>query len=308
MNREVSQEGEYHVPVLLHASVDHLVSNTAGVYVDLTYGGGGHSKEILNRLNSNGKLMAFDQDEDAIKNKIDDDRLTLIKSNFRFFENHIRYLGIEKVDGIIADLGVSSHQFDKPERGFSVRFDEPLDMRMDTSQKLSAYQVFNEYSEENLARVFYLYGELRNAKLLASKIIDFRKNQSIITTDDLKSALKNVVKPAFEKDMLVLIFQSVRIEVNHELDALKDMLIQAASILKKEGRLVIISYHSLEDRLVKNYFKAGNFDGIQQKDLYGNVLAPLHPMFSKPIIPDMNEIKINPRSRSAKMRIGIKNT
>jgi 16S rRNA (cytosine1402-N4)-methyltransferase len=298
---------EYHIPVLLQEAVTALITKDDGVYVDLTFGGGGHSSAILERLADSGKLFAFDQDEDALRNKLSDERLILIKANFRFFENYLRYYQVTSVDGVLADLGVSSHQFDTGSRGFSVRFDAPLDMRMDRKQPLDAQTLLNEYDENRLADVFYYYGELRNARQLAARIVKVRKQKPIRTTDDLKLALKGMFKPQHEKDLMIQVFQALRIEVNGELDALKEMLEQSARVIKPGGKLVVISYHSLEDRLVKNFLRAGNFEGNLQKDLYGNLLAPFRPEQAKAITASKEEVNRNPRSRSAKMRVGIRN-
>jgi 16S rRNA (cytosine1402-N4)-methyltransferase len=307
MNSQSGGNGEYHIPVLLQEAVTALITKDDGVYVDLTFGGGGHSSAILERLSETGKLFAFDQDEDAFRNKPNDERLILIKANFRFFENYLRYHQVTAVDGVLADLGVSSHQFDTGSRGFSVRFDAPLDMRMDRKQALDAQKLLNEYDEQQLADVFYYYGELRNARQLAARIAQIRKQQPIVTTGDLKQALKGMFKPQHEKDLLIQVFQSLRIEVNGELDALKEMLEQSARVIKPGGKLVVISYHSLEDRLVKNFLRAGNFEGNQQKDLYGNLHAPFQPEQAKAITASEEELNRNPRSRSARMRIGIRN-
>jgi 16S rRNA (cytosine1402-N4)-methyltransferase len=307
MNSPLEGNGEYHIPVLLQEAVTALITKNDGIYVDLTFGGGGHSSAILDKLTGAGKLFAFDQDEDAFRNKPNDERLILIKANFRFFENYLRYHQINAVDGVLADLGVSSHQFDTGSRGFSIRYDAPLDMRMDRMQPLNAQKVLNEYDEKQLADVFYYYGELRNARQLAARIVQVRKQQPIVTTADLKHALKGMFKPQHEKDLMIQVFQAIRIEVNGELDALKEMLEQSARVIKPGGKLVVISYHSLEDRLVKNFLRAGNFEGEQQKDLYGNVHAPFRPEHAKAITASEEEIKRNPRSRSARMRIGIRN-
>lgn len=307
MNNQLEGSGAYHIPVLLQEAVAALITKNDGIYVDLTFGGGGHSSAILDKLTETGKLFAFDQDEDAFRHKPNDERLILIKANFRFFENYLRYHQINQVDGVLADLGVSSHQFDTGSRGFSVRYDAPLDMRMDRMQPLNAQKVLNEYDEKQLADVFYYYGELRNARLLAARIVQARKQQPIITTADLKHALKGMFKPKYEKDLMIQVFQSIRIEVNGELDALKEMLEQSARVIKPSGKLVVISYHSLEDRLVKNFLRAGNFEGKQQKDLYGNVHAPFRLEHAKAITASEEEVKRNPRSRSARMRIGVKN-
>ena len=301
----MSLDNKYHIPVLLQETVDGLITNLDGVYLDVTYGGGGHSAEILKRLTEKGKLYAFDQDEEAIENKIPDERLILIKSNYRFFENYLQ--NVIPIDGILADLGVSSHQFDAGYRGFSIRFDEPLDMRMDKSAKLNAQIVLNEYEEKKLADVFYLFGELHNSRLLASKIVKARSLNPIITPTDLKKALSGITKPHLEKTLLVQLFQAIRIEVNDELEALKVLLESSIRVLKPGGRIAIMSYHSLEDRMVKNFFRSGNLDGKLEKDLYGNIISPIKSLTVKPIIPSEQEIETNPRSRSAKLRIGIKN-
>lgn len=297
---------EYHVPVLLRQSVDGLITNPDGVYADMTFGGGGHSAEILKRLTQNGKLFAFDQDEDALANKIPDERLTLINSNFRFFENHLKFYKALPLDGILADLGVSSYQFDKASRGFSIRFSEPLDMRMNKATKVDAQIVLNEYDETRLADVLYQYGELRNSRVLANRIVKAREASPIKTPDDIRTALKGTLRPNQEKSALVQLFQAVRIEVNDELGALKVLLEASERVIKKGGKLVIISYHSLEDRLVKNYLRSGNFIGNISKDIYGNVELPFKSVQAKPITPDKEETERNPRSRSAKLRIAIK--
>ncbi len=289
----------YHQPVLLLPSVDGLNIKPDGVYVDVTFGGGGHSREILKRLD-NGKLIAFDQDPDAQKNAIDDPRFKLVDQNFRFMKNWLRLLGIKSVDGILADLGVSSHQFDSEERGFSIRFDAALDMRMDKSRKLTAADIVNEYDEAKLKHVFRAYGELDNAGRIVRDIILARP---IFTSDQLKSAIERQLPKMKEHKVLAQIFQALRIEVNEELLVLKDLLVQSAELLNPEGRLVVISYHSLEDRLVKDFVKTGNFEGIPEKDFFGNLIRPLKPLTSKPILPTEEEIEFNNRARSAKMRI-----
>lgn len=295
----------YHVPVLLRESIDGLDIKPNGVYVDLTFGGGGHSTEILKHL-SNGKLFAFDQDEEALANAIDDKRFTLIRGNFRFFRNFLRYHGIREVDGILADLGVSSHHFDSPERGFSFRFEGPLDMRMNQKSKKSAKHVVNEYAADDLARVFTLYGELQNAKRLANAICQSRSGKQIETVEQLYELLKPMFPFNQQNKMLAQVFQAIRIEVNQEMFVLEQMLINATKCLKKDGRLVIIAYHSLEDRLVKNYMRSGNFEGDVEKDFYGNVSSPYELVNRKVIVPSDEEIKINSRARSAKLRIGKK--
>jgi S-adenosyl-methyltransferase mraW len=304
LNTETNDIG-YHIPVLLRQSVDNLVINPDGVYVDCTFGGGGHSREILSRLSANGRLFSFDQDLDALNNRIDDPRFTLINQNFRFLENSLRMFGVEKVDGILADLGVSSHQFDEAERGFSIRTDAPLDMRMNVLQTLNAQKVINEYEEEQLADIFYYYGELREARKLAKEIVHQRKTKKIDSTEDLKRVFSFVPQHKQNK-FFAQVFQAIRIEVNEELEVLKEMLTQAYSMLKSEGRLVVISYHSLEDRLVKRFLKNGMFDGEPERDVYGNYQKFFDLPQSKAIVPDEAEISQNTRARSAKMRVGIK--
>lgn len=296
----------YHNPVLVKKSVDDLVTDPDGVYVDCTFGGGGHSREILSRLSDNGRLYSFDQDLDAFENTIADPRFTLINQNFRFLENSMLIYGISKVDGILADLGVSSHQFDEAERGFSTRYSGPLDMRMNVKQSLSASTVVNEYPEEALADIFYHYGELREARRLARDIVHFRKNKKVNTTDDLKSVFSYI--PAHKQNkFFAQIFQAIRIEVNSELDVLKEMLQQSYHILKPQGRLVVISYHSLEDRLVKRFLKNGMFEGEPERDIYGNYSKAFTLLQSKAVVPDNQEIEENSRARSAKLRVGVKN-
>lgn len=298
----IRKEDGYHRPVLLMPSVDGLNIVPDGVYVDVTFGGGGHSKEILKRL-ENGKLIGFDQDPDAKKNALDDPRFQLVEKNFRNMKNWLQLMGIHSVDGILADLGVSSHQFDSEERGFSIRFDAPLDMRMDKTRELTAANVVNEYEEAKLIHVLRAYGEVENAGRMARSIIHARP---VITSEDLKSAIERNVPKMKEHKVLAQVFQALRIEVNEELDALKDLLTQSCEILKPGGRLVVISYHSLEDRLVKDWMKTGNFEGEPQKDFFGNLLRPLKPTTSKPILPTTEEIENNNRARSAKMRIAEK--
>ena len=295
----------YHNPVLLTESIDALVTNPDGVYVDVTFGGGGHSKEILSRLSPKGKLYSFDQDLDALENAIEDERFTLINQNFRFLENALLLYGISSVDGILGDLGVSSHQFDAAERGFSTRSDAPLDMRMNTLQSLDAKRVVNDYEEEHLADIFYYYGELREARKLAREIVHARKNKEIKTTEDLKKVFSYIPQHKSNK-FFAQLFQAIRIEVNQELEALKEMLMQSYKVLKKEGRLVIISYHSLEDRLVKRFLKNGMFEGEPERDVYGNYSKSFDLLQSKAVIPTEKEIAENSRARSAKLRTGIK--
>lgn len=295
----------YHNPVLLKQSVDDLVTNPDGTYVDCTFGGGGHSREILGRLSDKGRLFSFDQDLDALKNTIDDPRFTLINQNFRFLENSLLMYGVSQVDGILADLGVSSHQFDEAERGFSTRSNAPLDMRMNVMQNLDAKRVINEYEEGELADIFYHYGELREARKLARDIVHHRKTKSIETTEDLKK-LFSYIPPHKVNKFYAQLFQAIRIEVNQELEVLKEMLVQAYQVLKPGGRLVVISYHSLEDRLVKRFLKNGMFEGEPERDIYGNYKKAFELVKSKAIIPDDKEIEENSRARSAKMRTGIK--
>ena len=295
----------YHNPVLLKQSVDDLVTNPDGIYVDCTFGGGGHSREILSRLSDKGRLFSFDQDLDALKNTIDDPRFTLVNQNFRFLENSLLMYCVPQVDGVLADLGVSSHQFDEADRGFSTRSNAPLDMRMNVMQNLDAKRVINEYEEEELADLFYHYGELREARKLAREIVHHRKTKSIETTEDLKK-LFSYIPPHKVNKFYAQLFQAIRIEVNQELDVLKEMLVQAYNILKPEGRLVVISYHSLEDRLVKRFLKNGMFEGEPERDIYGNYKKAFELLKSKAIIPDDKEIEENSRARSAKMRTGIK--
>ncbi|WP_415324623.1 16S rRNA (cytosine(1402)-N(4))-methyltransferase RsmH [Chryseobacterium sp. MMS23-Vi53] len=295
----------YHNPVLLKQSVDDLVTNPDGTYVDCTFGGGGHSREILSRLSDKGRLFSFDQDLDALKNTIDDSRFTLINQNFRFLENSLLMYGVPQVDGVLADLGVSSHQFDEADRGFSTRSNAPLDMRMNVMQSLDAKRVINDYEEEQLADIFYYYGELREARKLARDIVHHRKAKSIDTTEDLKK-LFSYLPPHKVNKFYAQLFQAIRIEVNQELEVLKEMLVQAYNVLKPEGRLVVISYHSLEDRLVKRFLKNGMFEGEPERDIYGNYKKAFELVKSKAIVPDDKEIEENSRARSAKMRTGIK--
>ena len=295
----------YHKPVLLAESVGALVNNPDGVYVDVTFGGGGHSREILSRLSEKGRLFSFDQDSDALNNAIEDSRFILINQNFRFLENSLLMYGVAQVDGVLGDLGVSSHQFDKAERGFSIRSDAPLDMRMNKMQNIDAYKVVNEYDEEVLADIFYYYGELREARKLAREIVNKRKSADIKTTEDLKKVFSYV--PAHKSNkFFAQVFQAIRIEVNQELDALKEMLVQSSNVLKKDGRLVIISYHSLEDRLVKKFLKNGMFEGEPERDVYGNYQKVFELPYRKAIVPTEEEIEDNSRARSAKTRVGIK--
>ena len=292
----------YHNSVLLRDSIDALEIKASGVYVDVTFGGGGHSRDILSRLGEKGKLFAFDQDPDAKRNKIQDDRFVLIEENFRYVSRFLKFYGINKVDGILADLGVSSHQFDEAERGFSIRFDGELDMRMNQSSKISAKKIINTYPEEMLSEILFLYGELRNARSIAKTIVEAREQVKIETSFQLRQLLQKYLPKAKEHKILAQIFQAIRIEVNEELDVLKEFLNQTPSLLTPDGRLSIISYHSLEDRLVKRFIRTGLFDGEPEKDFFGNIDVPLMKL-GKLIIPNKEEIKKNNRARSAKLRV-----
>lgn len=296
---------EYHNPVLLKETVDGLNINPEGVYVDVTFGGGGHSKEILKRLGPNGRLFGFDQDEDALANALDDERFTLINENFRFIKRFLRFHNVKSVDGILADLGVSSHQFDVAERGFSTRFDAELDMRMSQKNDLNAYKVVNEYDEANLRCVFYDYGELKNAPAIARVILEAREMEEIKNTEQLKTVLGRFLPAHKSHKILAQMYQAIRIEVNQEMDVLKEFLQQSLEILKPGGRLSVISYHSLEDRLVKRYIKNGMFEGEPERDFFGNFTVPFKTI-GKLIVPDDAEIRINNRARSAKLRIAEK--
>lgn len=302
----MNMENVYHIPVLLQETVDGLNINPDGIYVDVTFGGGGHSREILSRLSPKGHLYSFDQDEDAEQNIIQDNRFTFVRSNFRYIKNWMRYYGIEQVDGILADLGVSSHHFDAQERGFSFRFDAPLDMRMNQKAQRTAADILNEYSEAQLADLFYLYGELKNARKIAAAVVKNRNNQRIETTGDLMNIIKVFFERDREKKELAKVFQALRIEVNQEMQALKEMLTASAVLLKTGGRLSVLTYHSLEDRMVKNLIKTGNVEGRVEKDFFGNTNAPLKMVNNKVIIASEEEQTRNPRSRSAKLRIAEK--
>lgn len=295
----------YHVPVLLQESIDGLNIQPGGVYVDVTFGGGGHSREILSRLKNSGHLYGFDQDADAEQNIMDDKRFTFVRSNFRYLENWMRYYEVDHVDGLLADLGVSSHHFDDGERGFSLRFDAPLDMRMNKRGGMTAADVVNSYDEERLADVFYLYGELRGARRIASTLVSARKSKPIATTGDLLELTGKLFQRDREKKEQTKLFQALRIEVNHEMDALRDMLRGATEVLGTGGRLCVITYHSLEDRIVKNVMRAGNAEGRIEQDFYGRTSSPFR-LLSKVITPSAEELASNPRSRSAKLRIAEK--
>ncbi|MFA5782258.1 MAG: 16S rRNA (cytosine(1402)-N(4))-methyltransferase RsmH [Bacteroidales bacterium] len=296
----------YHESVLSKESIDGLDVKPDGIYVDVTFGGGGHSKEILKKLET-GRLVAFDQDEDVLKNALKDERFTLVNANFRFLKNFLMYYKALPVDGIIADLGISSHQIDDPDRGFSTRFDSELDLRMDRKGKLDAKDILNDYSSEEISALFFKYGEMQNAKRLANAIVRYRKDKKIHTVPDLKNAIGKFAKKGKENKFYAKVFQALRIEINNEMDSLKDMLLQSKEVLNPGGKLVVISYHSLEDRLVKNFMRAGNFEGIVEKDFYGNEITPFKMITRKPIVPGQDELDRNKRSRSAKLRIAIKN-
>lgn len=297
---------EYHKPVLLKESVDGLDIKKGGVYVDVTFGGGGHSREILSRLDPTARLFSFDQDADAENNIVDDERFTFVRSNFRYLKNWMRYYGIEHIDGLLADLGVSSHHFDDETRGFSFRFDAPVDMRMNKRAGQTAADVLNIYSEEKLADIFYIYGELKNARKIASAVVKARATKPIKTTSDLLSVVEPLMAKDRQKKDLAKLFQALRIEVNREMEALKEMLAAAVELLKPEGRLSVITYHSLEDRMVKNVMKTGNTEGRMEKDFFGRSSSLIKQLQGKPIVPTAQEQNDNPRSRSAKLRVAEK--
>ena len=296
----------YHVPVLLNESIDGLAIKPDGIYVDVTFGGGGHSKEILRRLGKKGHLYSFDQDPDAEKNIVNDDRFTFVRSNFRYLKNWMRYYGVDHIDGLLADLGVSSHHFDDETRGFSFRFDAPLDMRMNKRAGTTAAEILNNYDEEQLADIFYIYGELKNARKIAATIAKTRNEKKIETTGDLMNVTEKLFQREREKKEMAKMFQALRIEVNHEMDALKEMLNGAMDTLCEGGRLSVITYHSLEDRIVKNMMKAGNVEGKIKQDFFGRIEAPFRLVNNKVIVPSDEEQQQNPRSRSAKLRIAEK--
>lgn len=299
-------EMPYHIPALLTETVDGLNVKPDGVYVDVTFGGGGHSREILKRLGKNGRLVSFDQDLDAYANRIDDKRFVFVRSNFRYLKNFLRYHGIDKVDGVLADLGVSFHHFDVASRGFSFRMDGELDMRMNVKASQKASDVLNEYSEEDLIRIFRVYGELAQPQKMARAVVRAREEKPFVMVQDLLSVAEKLIAKERAKKELACVFQALRIEVNKEMEALKQMLTQTSEVLKVGGRLSVLSYHSLEDRLVKNFMKTGNFDGKIEKDFYGNVIAPLKMTSNKVIVPSAEEVERNPRSRSAKLRVAEK--
>lgn len=300
------QSPVYHISALLSESVDALGVCGEGTYVDVTFGGGGHSKEILRRLDAGGRLFAFDQDEDAMENVIDDLRFVFVRGNFRFLRNFMRYYGVEKVNGIIADLGVSFHHFDMPERGFSFRLGGKLDMRMNRAAAVSAADIVNLYDEERLAALFYNYGELKNSRRIAAAVVARRRTGQISDVDVLVETVMPLINPKQQKKELSQLFQALRIEVNDELGSLRAMLRQGAELLVPGGRFAVLTYHSLEDRLVKNFFKCGNFDGVAEKDFFGRVEAPLRQVNNKVIVPDEEEVQRNPRARSAKLRVAEK--
>ena len=297
----------YHIPVLLQPTVDGLAVQPAGTYVDVTFGGGGHSREILRRLGPDGRLYSFDQDADAEQNVPEgDERFTFVRSNFRYLANWMRYYGVEAVDGVLADLGVSSHHFDAEERGFSFRFDAPLDMRMNGRAGQTAADLVNQYGEEELAHIFYLYGELKNSRRIAAALVKARSAAPLLTTGDLLEAVRPLMPREREKKDLARVFQALRIEVNHEMDALQEMLQAALRVLRPGGRLSVLTYHSLEDRMVKNFIRSGRMDGKVEQDFYGRKLTPWRAVNNKVILPSQQEQEENPRSRSAKLRIAEK--
>lgn len=301
-NKEVC----YHIPVMLNECMEGLAIKPDGVYVDVTFGGGGHSKEILSRLGKKGTLYGFDQDADAENNIPEDDRFVFVRSNFRYLSNFMRFHGETEIDGLLADLGVSSHHFDDKDRGFSFRFQGMLDMRMNTRAGKTAADILNTYPEEALSTLFYLYGELKNSRKLASVIVKARETKPLETTDEFLALITPYIGKDKEKKMLAQVFQALRIEVNDEMRALREMLQQAMRLLKPEGRLVVMTYHSLEDRLVKNFFKSGNFEGTISQDFFGNIQSPFRLINNKVITPSSEEVEVNPRSRSAKLRIAEK--
>lgn len=296
----------YHIPALLTESIEGLNINPDGVYVDVTFGGGGHSRAIMAELGEGGKLYSFDQDMDAYANRIEDSRFTFVHSNFRYLSNFMRYHDVAQVNGIMADLGVSFHHFDDTKRGFSFRFDGDLDMRMNQKATVDAKSIIMESSEERLAEIFYLYGELKSSRRIASLIVKARATQQINTTEQLLKVIKPAVKPAQEKKELAQIFQALRIVVNNEIEVLRDLLTQSMNLLAPGGRMAVLTYHSLEDRLVKNFFRSGNLEGHIEKDFFGRVTTPFKLVNNKVIVPDADEIERNPRSRSAKLRIAEK--
>ncbi len=300
------QSSVYHIPALLDACMAGLAVQPDGTYVDVTFGGGGHSRAILERLGDKGRLYAFDQDEDACVNRIEDNRFTFVRSNFRFLKNFMRYYDVDSIDGLLADLGVSFHHFDASERGFSFRFDGALDMRMNRRARTTAADIIESYTQEQLSDIFYLYGELRSARKIAGAVVSDRRVQKIDTTTRLVEVVSPYIDKRQEKKELAQLFQALRIEVNQEMEALRRMLLSACELVRPGGRIAILTYHSLEDRLVKNFFKTGNFEGRVEKDFFGRIESPLRPVNNKVIVPDDDEVIRNPRARSAKLRIAEK--
>lgn len=300
------QSSVYHIPALLDACMAGLAVQPDGTYVDVTFGGGGHSRAILERLGDKGRLYAFDQDEDACVNRIEDNRFTFVRSNFRFLKNFMRYYDVDSIDGLLADLGVSFHHFDASERGFSFRFDGALDMRMNRRARTTAADIIESYTQEQLSDIFYLYGELRSARKIAGAVVSARRVQKIDTTTHLVEVVSPYIDKRQEKKELAQLFQALRIEVNQEMEALRRMLLSACELVRPGGRIAILTYHSLEDRLVKNFFKTGNFEGRVEKDFFGRIESPLRPVNNKVIVPDDDEVIRNPRARSAKLRIAEK--
>ena len=300
------QSSVYHIPALLDACMAGLAVQPDGTYVDVTFGGGGHSRAILERLGDKGRLYAFDQDEDACVNRIEDNRFTFVRRNFRFLKNFVRYYDVDSIDGLLADLGVSFHHFDASERGFSFRFDGALDMRMNRRARTTAADIIESYTQEQLSDIFYLYGELRSARKIAGAVVSARRVQKIDTTTRLVEVVSPYIDKRQEKKELAQLFQALRIEVNQEMEALRRMLLSACELVRPGGRIAILTYHSLEDRLVKNFFKTGNFEGRVEKDFFGRIESPLRPVNNKVIVPDDDEVIRNPRARSAKLRIAEK--
>ena len=300
------QSSVYHIPALLDACMAGLAVQPDGTYVDVTFGGGGHSRAILERLGDKGRLYAFDQDEDACVNRIEDNRFTFVRSNFRFLKNFMRYYDVDSIDGLLADLGVSFHHFDASERGFSFRFDGALDMRMNRRARTTAADIIESYTQEQLSDIFYLYGELRSARKIAGAVVSARRVQKSDTTTRLVEVVSPYIDKRQEKKELAQLFQALRIEVNQEMEALRRMLLSACELVRPGGRIAILTYHSLEDRLVKNFFKTGNFEGRVEKDFFGRIESPLRPVNNKVIVPDDDEVIRNPRARSAKLRIAEK--
>lgn len=305
--QNIMSDSPYHIPALFEEAIESLDIKQGGTYIDATFGGGGHSRGIIEKLDKGrGRLFGFDQDEDAVNKAFSDERFTIVHSNFRYLKNFMRFYGVDSVDGILADLGVSFHHFDDPERGFSFRWNTRLDMRMNRRSSLTAEKILADYSLKQLTDIFRIYGELKTAHKLASAIVKTREQKAISTASDLIETIKAYINPKAEKKELAMVFQALRIEVNGELEALKSFLVQASELLAPGGRLAIITYHSLEDRIVKNFMKSGNFSGEQEKDFFGNVNSPLKLISSKPIVPTEEEIARNPRSRSAKLRVAVK--